>query len=152
MKPGNGGHGMEWAGHGNPNQTDNALLRGVGSINYQVSPSVSLEAGNRRHHWGHGWRSLWLDRQAAPLPSARIHIQTERIEYTHLIARTMHRSVGSPPDFPGSGQFSPGTYVNKRSSWLAAHTIDAHISSSWKGSLFGGVTLAGQRFWVYPTI
>ncbi len=134
--------GMGWAW--NPNQTDNALLRGVGSINYQVSPSVSLEAGNRRHHWGHGWRSLWLDRQAAPLPSARIHIQTERIEYTHLIARTMHRSVGSPPDFPGSGQFSPGTYVNKRSSWLAAHTIDAHISSSWKGSLFGGVTWLGN--------
>mgnify|MGYP001024984148 FL=1 len=130
--------GMGWAW--NPNQTDNATLRAVGSIQYQVSPSVTLEAGNHRHHWGNGWRSLWLDRQAAPLPAARIHVQTERIEYTHLIARTLHRSVGSPPDFPGSGQFSPGTYVNKRSSWLAAHAIDARIAPGWKGSLFGGVT------------
>ncbi|MDA1336094.1 MAG: hypothetical protein O2818_04315 [Bacteroidetes bacterium] len=135
-------NGMGWAW--NPNQADIGLLRAVGSVQYQVSPSVHLEAGSRRHHWGNGWRSIWLDRQAAPLPFLRIHLQTERIQYTHLIGKTLHRSVGSPADFPGSGQLSPAAYVNKRSSWLAAHVVDAKITSSLIGSLFGAVTWLGS--------
>ena len=130
--------GLGWAW--NPNQADIALLRAIGSIRYQVSPSVSLEAGNRQHHWGHGWRSLWMDRQAAPLPFARLNLRTERLQYVHMVARTTHRSVGSPPDFPGSGQFSPGTYVNKRGSWLAAHTVTVDFGRGWEGGLFGAVT------------
>ena len=67
----------------------------VGIIGCEVSESVRFEAGNHRHHWGKGWRSLWLDRQAAPLPFARLVAETERIHYTHMVARTQHLSVGA---------------------------------------------------------
>ena len=130
--------GLGWAW--NPNAADIALARMVGTVGCQISPSVVIEAGNHRHHWGKGWRSLWLDRQAAPLPFARLVVNTERLEYTHMVARTQHRTVGSPPDFPGSGQWSPGTYVNKRASWMACHTIQVDLGAGWSGSLFGAVT------------
>lgn len=130
--------GMGWAW--NPNQADIALARLVGTVGYAVSPSLAIEAGNQRHHWGRGWRSLWLDRQAAPLPFARVVWNTERISYVHMIGRTQHRTVGSPADFPGSGQLSPGAYVNKRGSWLASHAIDVEIAPGLTGTLFGSVT------------
>lgn len=130
--------GMGWAW--NPNQADIALARLVGTVGYAVSPSLAIEAGNQRHHWGRGWRSLWLDRQAAPLPFARVVWNTERISYVHMIGRTQHRTVGSPADFPGSGQLSPGAYVNKRGSWLASHAIDVEIVPGLTGTLFGSVT------------
>ena len=69
--------GMGWAW--NPTEADIALARTVGTVGYSLGPSLVIEAGNRRHHWGKGWRSLWLDRQAAPLPFARIVLNTERI-------------------------------------------------------------------------
>ena len=130
--------GMGWAW--NPNQTDIGVVRAVGSIAYQASPGVQVEAGNRQHHWGHGWRSLWLDRQAAPLPFLRLHAATERVRYIHLIGRTGHRSVGSPTDYPGAIPRSPGAYALKRHSWLAAHVVEVDFSPAWEGSLFGAVT------------
>ena len=133
--------GMGWAW--NPNQADIALARLVGIVGYEVSASVRLEAGNHRHHWGKGWRSMWIDRQAAPLPFARLVAETQRVHYTHMVARTKHLSVGSPPDFPGVGQLSPGAYANARGSWLACHTIDVDLGDGWEGSLFGAVTWLG---------
>lgn len=130
--------GMGWAW--NPNQKDISIARAVGSIAYRISPSIEISAGNTQHHWGNGWRSLWIDRQAGALPFIQLSADAGRVHYVHLMGRTQHRSVGSPPDFPGSGQNSPGTYALKRHAWFAAHAVEAEFGQAWKGSLFGAVT------------
>tara|TARA_B100000963_G_scaffold361962_1_gene401338 strand:+ start:4442 stop:6028 length:1587 start_codon:yes stop_codon:yes gene_type:complete len=131
-----GGMGLAW----NPSEADIALVRMVGTLGYAITPSLAFEVGNQRHHWGKGWRSLWLDRQAAPLPFARIVLKTDRISYVHMIGRTQHLTVGSPLNLPGLNQPPPGAIVDKRGSWLASHAIDLEIGTGWTGTLFGAVT------------
>lgn len=130
--------GMGWSW--NPNPSDIGLARATGHVNFVVSPSIQLEIGQGQHHWGKGWRSLWLDRQAASLPYARLHADAGRIRYTHLIGRTTHRSAGSPPGVLGEQERSPGTYVLRRPAWFAAHLIEADLGRGWCGELFGAVS------------
>jgi hypothetical protein len=130
------GNGWSW----NPNQSDIALIRATGHVNYVVSPSIQLEIGQGQHHWGKGWRSLWLDRQAASLPYARLFADAGRVRYTHLIGRSTHRAVGSPSDFIGDQNLSPGNYTIKRPSWFAAHLVDVDFGRGWSGELFGAVS------------
>ena len=130
--------GMGWAW--NPNQKDLAIARAVGSMAFRLSPSIEISAGNSQHHWGNGWRSLWLDRQAGALPFIQLSADAGRVHYIHLMGRTQHREVGSPPDFPGAGQYSPGTYAQKRPAWFAAHAVEVTLNPAWKGTLFGAVT------------
>jgi hypothetical protein len=130
------GLGRAW----NPNEADIAVLRSTGNINFQASPSVILSVGQESHHWGKGWRSLWLDRQAAPLPFVRLVVDLDRLNYTHMVARTQHRSLGSPPPTPTNGRTNPGSYVSRRGAWMAAHAIEVDLGRGWHGSLFGAVT------------
>ncbi len=130
------GLGRAW----NPNEADIAVLRTTGHLDFQVSPSVVLSCGQETHHWGQGWRSLWLDRQAAPLPFASLRVKLGRADYTHLIARTQHLGVGSPPAIPTNGRDNPGAYTTRRSAWLAAHAVEIDLGRGWSGSLFGAVT------------
>ena len=136
-------HWGVWDGLGrawNPNQTDLSTARLTGSMSFRVSPSVIIDAGQENHHWGAGWRSLWLDRQAAALPFARLQAQAGSVHYTHLIARTNHLSVGTPPTLPQSGQDYPGAYAVRRGSWMAAHLVEVEFGGGWQGALFGAVT------------
>ena len=130
--------GMGWAW--NPNPSDIALARATGHINFIVSPSIQLEIGQGQHHWGKGWRSLWLDRQAASLPYLRLHAEAGRVNYTHLLGRTTHRSVGSPSDFIGEQERSPGMYAVKRPAWFAAHLVEVDFGSGLSGELYGAVS------------
>ncbi len=130
------GMGRAW----NPNAADIAVLRTTGHLAYQVSPSVQLKCGQEPHHWGQGWRSLWMDRQASPLPFASLQVSLKRLEYTHLIARTQHLEVGSPPAIPTNGRNHPGSYATRRGAWMAAHAVEVELGRGWKGALFGAVT------------
>ncbi|MDE0978520.1 MAG: hypothetical protein OSA78_00865 [Flavobacteriales bacterium] len=130
------GLGRAW----NPNEADIALLRTTGHVEFRVSRSVVLSCGQEPHHWGQGWRSLWLDRQAAPLPFLSLGVHFDRLDYTHLIARTQHLGVGSPPAFPANGRNNPGSYTTRRGAWLAAHAVEVDLGRGWTGSLFGAVT------------
>ena len=131
-------NGIGWAW--NPNPSDIALVRGTGHLNFVVSPSIQLEVGQGQHHWGKGWRSLWIDRQAAPLPYARLHADAGKVQYTHLIGRTTHRTVGSPSDFIGAQDRSPGTYAIRRPAWFAAHLVEVDLGRGWSGELYGAVS------------
>ena len=130
------GIGWSW----NPNPSDVALARAIGHVTAIISPSIQIEVGQGQHHWGKGWRSLWLDRQAASLPYARFVADAGRVQYTHLLARTTHRTVGSPSDFIGAQDRSPGTYAIKRPSWFAAHLVEVDFGRGWSGELFGAVS------------
>ncbi len=130
------GLGRAW----NPNGADIAVLRTTGHVDFQVSPSVVLSCGQEPHHWGQGWRSLWLDRQAAPLPFASLRVRLGRLDYTHMMARTQHLGVGSPPAIPTNGRNNPGSYATRRGAWLATHAVEVDLGRGWTGSLFGAVT------------
>ena len=113
-------------------------VRGVGRAMWTLSPSVQLEAGVHPHHWGAGWRSVWFDRAAAPLPYLRASLGRDRVRYTHLVARTA----------AASRELSAG--------WLAAHAVDVDLGAGFTGSLFGAVrwleTDTGYTFrfpWAY---
>ncbi len=96
-------------------------VRFVGRAAWTLSPSVQLEGGVHPHHWGAGWRSVWLDRAADPLPYLRASLGRDRVRYTHLIART-----ATDASTPKAG-------------WLAAHSVDVDLGAGFTGSLFGAV-------------
>jgi len=130
------GMGRAW----NPNEADIALLRTTGHIDLEISRSIFLSLGQEPHHWGKGWRSLWLDRQASPLPFASLVVNLERLNYTHIIAKTQHLGLGSPPAVPSNGRNNPGSFATRRGAWMAAHTVEVDLGRGWTGSLFGAVT------------
>ena len=96
-------------------------VRFVGRAAWTLSPSVQLEGGVHPHHWGAGWRSVWLDRAADPLPYLRASLGRDRVRYTHLIART-----ATDASTPKAG-------------WLAAHSVDVDLGAGFTGSLLGAV-------------
>ncbi|MEY5043968.1 MAG: hypothetical protein RJA19_1195 [Bacteroidota bacterium] len=130
--------GMTGRGHLSAN-------RWTGSLAFQVSPSVELEVGHGAHHWGNGWRSLWWDRQAAPLPYLRLHADVGRAQYTHTVARTRHWRAGGPPNVPGWNpqDWEPWQTAQVDAGWLAAHQVTVDLGRGFQGTLFGAVKWLG---------
>ena len=56
-----------WGRAYTPNLTSVAVTRFTGRVAHKLSPSMEVQAGMLEQHWGHGWRSVWWDRAAAPM-------------------------------------------------------------------------------------
>ncbi len=130
--------GMTGRGHLSANRL-------TGSLTFAASPSVELEVGHGAHHWGTGWRSLWWDRQAAPLPYLRLHADAGRAQYTHTVARTRHWRAEGPPNLPGwdPQSWEPWQTAQVDAGWLAAHQVTVDLAYGLQGTLFGAVKWLG---------
>lgn len=131
-----------WGRANTPNLTSVGATRLEGLVAYQISPSISLQAGQLARHWGHGWRSVWMDQAAAPLPQLALQVDGGRVRYEHLIAAKRQWFEGSPPDVPGTdpNAWAPWQYAERNRSFLAAHSVSADLGRGFEGTLFGAVT------------
>lgn len=131
-----------WGRANTPSLNAVAATRFEGRIAHAFSPSMEVEAGILARHWGHGWRSVWWDQAAAPMPQIALHVDAGRVRYTHTIGYKRHWFEGSPPDIPGTDPdaWAPWQYADRSRSWLAAHAVTADLGRGFQGTLFGAVT------------
>jgi len=61
-----------------------ATLLPFGSISYQADDWLNIEAGNGRHFFGEGYRSLFLSDVAAPYPYLKLTTDVWRLKYVNL--------------------------------------------------------------------
>lgn len=119
-----------------------AATRFEGYIAHRISPSIQCRAGKFSRHWGHGWRSVWWDQAAAPMPQISLELDAGKVRYLHVIGTTRHWKEGSPPDLPGwdVDQWAPWRFADKTRAWLAAHSVSADLGRGFQGTLFGAIT------------
>ena len=116
------------------------LLRLWSSFKCQLGPSSELSIGHHPHHWGRGWRSIWLDRQMSPMPYLRYHVDAGRVQYTQLLGLTHAWGHGSPPLSPsGSSPLNPGRYKSRVPGWMVAQMVEVDLGHGFHGSLFGAI-------------
>jgi len=135
-----------WGRAYTPNLTSVAVTRFTGRVAHKLSPSMEVQAGMLEQHWGHGWRSVWWDRAAAPMPQVALHVDGERVRYAHVIGSKRDWSAGSPPDVPGTdaSAWAPWQYAERQRSFLAAHMVSVDLGRGFQGTLFGAVTWLAQ--------
>lgn len=131
-----------WGRAYTPNLTSVAISRFTGWAAYKLSPSMELQAGMMDRHWGHGWRSVWWDRAAAPMPQVALRVDGGRVRYEQVVASKRHWFEGAPPSLPGTdpNAWAPWQYAERSRSMLSAHTVSVDLGRGFQGSLFGAVT------------
>lgn len=150
-----GAHGAGWAS--TPDGQAVNLARAWASIRCRLGPSSVVSLGYHPSHWGRGWRSVWLDRQAAPLPQLQYHVDGGRVRYTQIFGLTTAWGHGAPPlTDPTLPAPAPGRYKDRTLGWLAAHLVEVNLGGGFHGELFGAVkwlhqdSAHTQRFeWTY---
>lgn len=133
------------------------LARAWASLRCRLGPSSAVSLGYHPTHWGRGWRSVWLDRQAAPLPQLQYHVDGGRVRYTQIFCLTTTWTHGTPPlTDPTLPPPDPGRYKDREWGWMAAHLIEVDLGRGFHGELFGAVkwlhrdSAHDQRFeWTY---
>lgn len=131
-----------WGRAYTPNLTSVAVTRFTGWVAHKLSPSMEVQAGMLDRHWGHGWRSVWWDQAAAPMPQVALQVDGGRVRYVHVIGSKREWSAGSPPDILGTdpNAWAPWQYAERSRSFLAAHTVTVDLGRGFQGTLFGAVT------------
>lgn len=133
------------------------LLRLWAEARFRLSPSMELALGNTPMHWGAGWRSLWIDRQAGPMPHLTFHVDGGRVRYTKVLGLASVWGHGTMPlTDPNLPLPAPGRYRSWEPTWMAAQLVEVDLGRGFHGALFGAVkwlhrdTAHAQRFeWAY---
>jgi len=116
------------------------IFRFWGSVRCRLGPSSEISLGMHPHHWGRGWRSVWLDRMASPLPNLRYHVDGGRVRYTHLLGLTSTWDHGNIPlTDPNQPLPDPGRYKSRQIGWMAAHLVEVDLGRGFHGELFGAI-------------
>lgn len=133
------------------------IARAWATVRCRLGPSSAVSIGYHPNHWGRGWRSVWLDRQAAPLPQLQYHVDGGRVRYSQVLGLTTAWTHGTPPlTDPTLPPPAPGRYKNREWGWMAAHLVEVDLGRGFHGELFGAVkwlhkdSAHAQRFeWTY---